>query len=231
MTAGEPVTRALVALYDFVTDRQSLDDALTRIVTVTAETLGADLGGITIREPADGIATIGSTDPLVDEIDESQYRPDAGPCLAAMRSGEVVITKDLREDGRWPEFAAAATARGILSTLSLPLVANAHTDGAVNLYARRTDAFDETSETFGRAFAEQAVIGIAFWKQAQLAGNLRRALDSRAQIDQAKGILMASTGCSADEAFGLLRQQSQAENRKLHDIAADLVARQRRRDG
>jgi GAF domain-containing protein len=230
VTDGEPVARALVALYDFVTDRESLDDALTRIVSVTTETLGADFGGITLRDPVDGVATIGSTDPLVDEVDEAQYRPGAGPCLTAMHSGEIVHTEDLRTDGRWPEFAQAATSRGILSTLSLPLIANERTDGAVNLYALRVDAFDDASVTFGRAFAEQAEIGIAYWKQAQLAEHLNRALESRSVIEQAKGVLMATTGCDADTAFDLLRQQSQAENRKLHVIAAELVARQSRSD-
>jgi hypothetical protein len=36
---------------------------------------------------------------------------------------------------------------------------------------------------------------------------------------------MASTGCSPDAAFELLRMQSQAENRKLITIATELVAR------
>jgi hypothetical protein len=61
----------------------------------------------------------------------------------------------------------------------------------------------------------------------ELAG-LRLALESRAVIEQAKGVLMATAGCSADEAFELLRRQSQHENRKLRDIAAEVVAAQRR---
>jgi len=228
VAVGESVDRALVALYDFVTDRRSLDDALTRIVTATAEVLGADLGGITLRDPINGIATIGSTDPRVDEIDEAQYEPDAVPCVEAMRTGAVVHIPDLAIDGRWPEFARAATARGVLSTLSIPLVDKDDNDGAVNLYACRTDAFDATSEKFGRAFAEQAVIGIAYWKQSQLAEQLSLALESRAAIDQAKGILMGTTGCDADQAFDLLRQESQAENRKLREVAAELIIRSHR---
>jgi hypothetical protein len=53
---------------------------------------------------------------------------------------------------------------------------------------------------------------------------LRRAMEHRAVIEQAKGIIMASTGRTPDEAFELLRQQSQHSNMKLRDIAADIVA-------
>jgi AmiR/NasT family two-component response regulator len=57
---------------------------------------------------------------------------------------------------------------------------------------------------------------------------LRRALASRAIIEQAKGIVMATSGCDADEAFRILVQQSQHQNRKLREVAAELVDLQER---
>lgn len=53
---------------------------------------------------------------------------------------------------------------------------------------------------------------------------LQRALESRDVIGQAKGVIMAALRCSADEAFALLVKQSQAENRKVVDIATDIAA-------
>mgnify|MGYP001386740155 CR=1 FL=1 len=61
------------------------------------------------------------------------------------------------------------------------------------------------------------------------ADQLREALATRDLIGQAKGILMAATRCTADEAFALLAKQSQAQNRKLVEIAIELVARAPRR--
>jgi hypothetical protein len=58
---------------------------------------------------------------------------------------------------------------------------------------------------------------------------LKQALESRDVIGQAKGIVIAATGCMPDEAFGVLRDQSQAENRKLRDVAAELVRSKVRR--
>ena len=58
---------------------------------------------------------------------------------------------------------------------------------------------------------------------------LQHTLATRDMIGQAKGVIMAALHCSADEAFALLVRQSQAENRKLIDIAADITANVQRR--
>ena len=60
-------------------------------------------------------------------------------------------------------------------------------------------------------------------------GTIREALETRDVVGQAKGVIMGSMGCTADEAFLLLKKQSQAENRKLSDIAAEVAARTQRR--
>lgn len=231
MSSSEPVERALVALYDFVTGQQSFEETLTRIVVVTAESLAADAGGVTMLDQTRHPATVGCTDPVVAEIDEAQYQAEEGPCVEAMRTGRAVRVDDLASDDRWPEFARSALAHGFHSVLSMPLQGAEQADGALNVYAHRPDAFGDAAQEFGLAFAHQAVIGIGYWRQATIADHLRRALESRAEIEQAKGILMGATGCDADHAFELLRLQSQSENRKLRDVAAELVERKRLPDG
>ena len=54
--------------------------------------------------------------------------------------------------------------------------------------------------------------------------HLHHALDTRDLIGMAKGILMHAENVGPDEAFAILRRASQRENRKLHDIAADMIA-------
>jgi AmiR/NasT family two-component response regulator len=65
----------------------------------------------------------------------------------------------------------------------------------------------------------------------RVVGHLETALESRAAIEQAKGVLMAREGCDAETAFDILRRASQRENRKLHDVAATVVAGVGRRRG
>jgi response regulator NasT len=53
--------------------------------------------------------------------------------------------------------------------------------------------------------------------------NLQGAFGRRAIIEQAKGILMARQGVSADRAFELLREHSQHNGHKVSDVAAAIV--------
>lgn len=121
---------------------------------------------------------------------------------------------------------------GVLSSMSIPLPVQNASIGALNVYARRPHAFDPAAVALGERFAGFAADAVAnavanavsFATATELAANMQRAMESRAVIEQAKGIVMANVGCDAGKAFELLVQQSQHENRKLRDIASELVA-------
>lgn len=55
------------------------------------------------------------------------------------------------------------------------------------------------------------------------AENLQRALSSNRLIGTALGIIMATRKVTADQAFALLRDESQSSNRKLREVADDVV--------
>ena len=99
--------------------------------------------------------------------------------------------------------------------------------GGLNIYAATEAAFSEHDEQVAGAFVVQASVIVAnaraYWASFEMTRHLTTAMASRAVIEQAKGILMANHGVSSDEAFDRLRRQSQTENRKLRDIAADIV--------
>ena len=181
------------------------------------------------------IGTYVFTHPDVEEIDKPQYDTGDGPCVEAFRTGETVIIRSTTEPGPYPEFRAAAASRGLLSVISSPMRTGTQTVGALNLYSPQGGAFDETSAERLQAFSSQAgwllVNHQAYWDARSLSENLRQAMESRAEIEQAKGIIMASTGCTADEAFAQLRSQSQTENVKLRAIAAEIVRRAQRGSG
>ena len=119
--------------------------------------------------------------------------------------------------------------------MSVGLPVQRQTIGALNVYGTGDGSFDEQTQELATTFAGYAAVAVAnaglYASTAQLAAHLQRALDSRAVIDQAKGILMSRHGMSAEAAFDLLSRQSQVTNRKVRDIASDLVAEvQRDRD-
>lgn len=104
--------------------------------------------------------------------------------------------------------------------LSLQLFVEGDNLGALNLYARSVGAFTDESEKVGLLFAAHAAIAYAgVRKEAQLAA----ALASRDVIGQAKGILMERYKITGERAFLVLAHASQHANRKLADIADELV--------
>jgi GAF domain-containing protein len=126
------------------------------------------------------------------------------------------------------EFAKAAMARGVKSTLSLPLLAGGRAVGALNLYARVPNGFSAEDEAVGgdpAAAAAIVLVNAADYRAAsELSERLTQAMQSRAVIEQAKGMLMSrSPHLDPDGAFDLLRRASQRENVKLREIAQRIV--------
>ncbi|MGH3366859.1 MAG: GAF domain-containing protein [Nocardioidaceae bacterium] len=100
--------------------------------------------------------TVASSDALATQLDEVQYGEDKGPCLHALRTGEVTVVTDLATEQRWAPYPAHALALGIRSSLSLPLTVNGDTRGALNLYGNEPDVFGAAERHLGEVFALQA---------------------------------------------------------------------------
>jgi GAF domain-containing protein len=174
--------------------------------------------------------TVASTGKLAIDLDETQYERGQGPCLHAARTGELTEIADLRTDPRWPQYTSRAAAHGTLSSLSVPLVIDEYeqVSGALNLYAQEAEAFDAGDRSVAQAFGPYAAVAAgnlyAYQNARDIADNLQTALESRAVIDQAKGVLMERHKLTAEQAFRVLAQASMSTNRKVRDIAEHLVA-------
>jgi GAF domain-containing protein len=202
---------------------------VTWVAELARDRSGADMAGITVV--LDGMPRSWTyTDPETLPIDDVQYEAGRGPCLEAVRAQVPVRIDDTATDERWPEFDKEACAHGVISILSLPI--SVHSDsafGAFNLYSRRRAQFVGQPDYALSQFVDQAAVLLLnardFWDARQRAEGLQVALQSRATIEQAIGILMAPGGRTPEEAFQLLVRASQRENRKLREIAADIVQR------
>ncbi|BCY12716.1 GAF and ANTAR domain-containing protein [Actinoplanes sp. L3-i22] len=165
-------------------------------------------------------------------LDESQYEQDGGPCLEAAAAKSTVHVPDTAADDRWSGWPARAAASGIGSILSvgLPIVENV--SGALNIYGTGPRAFDEEAIALAQTFVRYAAVALAnahlYDTTASLAQHMQAAMENRAVIEQAKGIIMGERRCSADEAFAILTKVSQDTNRKLREVAAALVERTQR---
>jgi GAF domain-containing protein len=197
------------------------------IVNVAASAVdGVDGASVSLLVSSGGqFETSNASSELVREIDEAQYEEREGPCVEAINTGEE--TTFSAGDDHWPVFAERAIQAGVRSVWSLPLKVRERTTGALNLYALRGDAWSTPSRRVARDLAAQAAVVLAnaaALMNAELANeHLRMAMDTRDMIGQAKGILMARQGLSGDQAFDVLRRASQRQNRKLRDVAMDVV--------
>lgn len=235
MAPQEPLARSLSALSRFFVGDGTMHETLTRVAGYAEEAVpAAAMTGITML--VEGRArTAVFTDESAPEIDSAQYETGIGPCLDSFRHRKVFRIGDTTTDARWAPFSKAAAAYGIRSTLSIPMVANHEGVGALNFYSKTPHGFADDDVEVASLFGAQAAIVLAnaqaYWDAHQLSQNLATAMQSRAVIEQAKGILMGAQRCSADEAFQILVRASQRENRKLREIAEDLVGRVDRAGG
>jgi GAF domain-containing protein len=138
-----------------------------------------------------------------------------------------VVVDDVRADPRWPRLRSVWEGSPVASVLAVPVITRDGPAGGLNCYRTTPGAFTESQAQAAEVLA--LAIGAALDAVGEtvrlrgLAAQLDRALESRAVIDQAKGIVMARRGCSADDAFAHLAALSQQRNVKLRDLARALV--------
>jgi GAF domain-containing protein len=233
-----PLADELAAVYarmsGLLLSQETVGTALGLVTSLALETVPGSAGaGVSLLDERGRRTSTAATDARVERADALQYQLDEGPCLTAWLQRTVVRIDDTAVDARWVRWCQAVQDVGVRSALSVPLVASGSALGAIKVYAGEPDAYDTRSEHLLTLFAEQAAILLSnvqtHERAQQLSDRLKAALDSRDVIGQAKGILMSQDGIDADAAFVLLAAASQRENRKLRDIAQDLVSSVERR--
>jgi GAF domain-containing protein len=219
-------------LATFLVGGSTVERTLQRIIDLAATAVPpAAYTGLTMLVE-DKVTTAVFSDPDAAEIDQAQYTSGHGPCLDAFRHRRSYTIASTQTDVRRPDFSRAALDHGIESTMSLPLAAGDEPLGALNFYATAENAFSEGDEETGEGFATQAAVVLAnaqaYWDVRALSEQMAEAMRSRATIEQAKGIIIAQSHVDADTAFGMLRRASQGQNRKLRDVAEEIVQRNSR---
>jgi GAF domain-containing protein len=218
---------AFAELSRIMLGEQPLSATLARVAELAKRTIpGAAEVSVTLMQDGD-VESAAFTGPLAAQLDERQYEAGFGPCMEAAISGATIPIDNTANSSAYPDFARLARRQGITHTMSVGLPVQRQTIGALNIYGTGDGSFDEQTQELATTFAGYAAVAVAnaglYASTAQLAAHLQRALDSRAVIDQAKGILMGRHGMSAEAAFDLMSKQSQVTNRRVRDLARDLV--------
>ncbi len=224
----EALSASIGTLTRFLVGEQTMSETLQRVAELGEAAIpGAVLTGLTLLGSDGRPTTAVCTDPGTLLVDSVQYDVGDGPCLTALRQMRIVAVPKMKDETRWPEVVDRARTNGVHSSLSAPLVVGDRGIGALNFYARSEKAFSEDDEKTAQTFALQAAVVLAntqaYWGAHDLSEQLEVAMVSRAAIEQAKGVIIEQSGVTSGEAFQLLKRASQRENRKLREIAVEIV--------
>ncbi|MCY7402107.1 MAG: GAF and ANTAR domain-containing protein [Nocardioides sp.] len=185
----------------------------------------AEFCAITVRRRRGRLVTLAQTDELALSLDELQYALGEGPCMSSAVVGEPFLVHSTAYDTRWPKWGPGAADLGVHSVVCAQLsAASLHPDrdplGAVNIYCRTTDAFDEADAERLRLYGVHAGNALSI---AHLVSTLEEAVEGRHEIGVAQGVLMARYDLDRERAFESLRRYSSHANVKLRDVAGLVI--------
>jgi hypothetical protein len=185
-----------------------------------------------------------ATDPICERLAELQLMLGEGPCHDVLASAAPVLAADLDDaesSRRWPAFTPEAREDGAGAVFAFPLIIGAIRAGVLGLYRRSPGPLRGGQLGDLLVLADMATMllldslsdgataaaggdGDGGW----LDGQSPDLAMHRAEIDQATGMLTVQLGVGAAEAFIRLRGYAYGEDRRLADVASDIVARRLR---
>lgn len=170
------------------------------------------------------VRDIAGSDDLMLTVQDISLRAGTSPGWEAFKHGGREYSADLTTEFRYGSYPAAMVARTpIRSVLSYGLWLHERPLGVLTLYAARADAFDTCAQSRAALLADHATIALEVATVADRAEHLRAALATNRSIGAAVGILTERHHVTPEHAFDLLRVVSQRSNRRLADIAEELV--------
>jgi AmiR/NasT family two-component response regulator len=186
--------------------------------------------GLALRTPDGDLGFVTATDGRATKVEQVQLETGDGPCYQAFRTGAVVRLCDAETDDRWPAYREACEKVGYRAVLGVPVPVGSHDPalGALNLYADEVRAWTG-DELAAASLLSNMAAGYVVTRRSQrasdeLAAQLRHALDARVVIEQAKGVLAVRQGIGTAEAFEEIRERARSEQRRVRDVAAELLA-------
>lgn len=207
------------------------EGVLRRLCEAAAKALSASGVGVSVmlEDGTRGLAV--ASDPVSERVEELQFLLGEGPCVDAFATRRPVLVPDLADGAmsRWPMYAPAAYGPGVRAVFAFPLQVGAARLGVLDVF--RTEpghlSADDLSEAL--TFADVAVMSLLDGQDNARPDAavdwLDGAIDGRAALFQAQGMLSVQLGGSLTEAMSRMRAHAYAEDRRLDDVARDIVAR------
>ena len=224
------VTEAFVALTNSLVDDFDLVDLLSGLTADCARLLDIESAGLLLADRAGVLHVLAASTERTRNLELFQLQCAEGPCLDCFRTGRPVSAPDLAAaTPRWPQFAPRAAELGVASVHAVPMHLQDEVLGALGLFGSSPGALTAKDVSLAQALAHVACVAIVQHRVAAdrraVTVQLQTALDSRVVLEQAKGILAQVGDLAMNDAFAALRRYARDTNRRLTDVAGDLVHR------
>lgn len=216
--------RTLVDLADSTEISRDSLGALDLLCERAVAIIDADAAGVLLMNGVGDLEVGAASSQEMRELGQAEVCHRRGPCVQAHRTGARVDHADLAAGpAPWPEFAAAALARGLASVHARPLRLRDQPIGALSILRRETGRVSDDDAAVVAGLADMAAIGIVHDRAVSAAqhqvSDLRRALDKRAVVDQAVAVLADRSAVDHGAAFEWLRRYARNHNQRLRDVA------------
>ena len=224
------LARTFVEIADTLVEDYDVVDMLTTLASRCVELFDVELAGLMIAVDG-GLEVAASSSHAMHRLELLELQHEEGPCVDSFRTGTFVSCEEPDDlMARWPTFAAEAIRAGIASVAAVPMRLRDETIGSLNLLRASSGNLTPEDRAAAQAVADAATIGILQYRTSEenrsLAGQLRRANESRRVIEQARSALTGETGLDVDAAFDAMREYARRHRRRLADVAAALVYHQ-----
>ncbi|MHA7306506.1 GAF and ANTAR domain-containing protein [Arthrobacter sp. TMN-49] len=219
-------------LQDLVLDSADVADFLLELSKYSAALAAKYCGGevdcaITLSRQRRALTSAGNTD-RARSLNDHQLHRGQGPALTALRHGQTMVVRGAAADGRWPEHAQALIGAKIHSVLAVPLILEQGAAASLSFFSPNPSIFSEGVVRAAEHYATKAQrtlrLAVRINSKQQLAEDLQAAMRSRTAIDLAVGVIIGQQRCSQSAAFEILTRAASTRNRKLRDIAMEMLA-------
>lgn len=227
--ASDDAVQALAELWRLRPGTTGLQPLMTRVATLVARAVpAAQHVSIVLGSPLAPTVTASGSG-VAQHLDGLQVSSGDGPTVEAWCTGTTVTSTDLAAEPRWGGFTLAAVQAGPTALAAVPVCSGGEMIGVLTLYGSARAGGPSSEAALDRAAVFAAAIAALVGHDRHVtelrttAEQLRTAMDSRAVIEQAKGMVSVWRGCGVDEAFAVMSRWSQDRNVKLREVAAFVV--------
>jgi GAF domain-containing protein len=212
--------------------RQAAFDAdvagvLKRAVNAVHRVFGCCGAGIMFITEHGYLSYVAATDAAGRQLEQAQATAGQGPCYDSYVFGRDVVSSDLHADSRWPDLPAHLPPE-VRAVAGIPVMLAGSPVGTLNVYQDEPTGWDESDiralRAYGDLIAEVVRAALSAHDHSVLADQLRYALDYRVVIERAVGYLMGSQRLDAVTAFNVLRKRARDSQRRVADVAAEMLA-------